>query len=96
MEDLNAQLIMHTHTSTRTLHHCEEKKQEQQVVEEIVEEEYVEDQHRWTFLKYIKSNGMSDFGIAGLMGCWQHESGNRPDRVEGDDMRSYPGYDAVL
>ena len=29
MEDLNVQLIMHTHTSTHTLNHCEEKKQEQ-------------------------------------------------------------------
>ena len=34
----------------------EEKKQEQQVIEEIIdEEEYTENSHKWTFLKYLKS-----------------------------------------
>lgn len=34
--------------------------------------------------KYLKQQGWTDYGIAGLMGCWERESGNRPDRMEGD------------
>ena len=34
--------------------------------------------------KYLKEQGWTDYGIAGLMGCWERESGNRPDRMEGD------------
>ena len=46
----------------------------------------------WTFLK---KNGLSDAGAAGLMGCWQAESSNRPDRIEGDYVKSFPGFEAV-
>ena len=41
----------------------------------------------WTFLK---SKGFSDAGAAGIMGCWQAESGNRPDRLEGDYLHLMP------
>ena len=52
---------------------AEEKRQEQQVVEEIVEEEYVEDPHRWTFLKYVKGIAkfkwwVIGFSLAGVLG----------------------------
>ena len=30
------------------------------------------------------------------MGCWQQESGNRADRVEGDYLKSFPGFAKVL
>lgn len=46
----------------------------------------------WTFLR---KKGLSEAGAAGLMGCWQAESGNRPDRIEGDYMKSFPGFDKV-
>ena len=45
---------------------AEEKKQEQQVVEEIVTEEIVEDPHRWTFLKYIKSIARFKWWVIGF------------------------------
>ena len=51
---------------------------------------------RSTIYAYLKSKGMSDYGISGLMGCWQAESGNRPDRVEGDYMRRFPGFATVM
>ena len=46
----------------------------------------------WT---YLTKNGLSDAGAAGLMGCWQAESSNRPDRIEGDYVKSFPGFEAV-
>ena len=47
----------------------------------------------WTFLR---KKGLSEAGAAGLMGCWQAESGNRPDRIEGDSsIKSFPGFDKV-
>ena len=45
---------------------AEEKKQEQQVVEEIVEEEINENPHKWTFLKYIKSIARFKFWVIGF------------------------------
>jgi hypothetical protein len=38
---------------------------------------------------------MSEYGAAGLMGCWQAESHNTSTRIEGDYLKSFPGYDAV-
>lgn len=35
----------------------------------------------WT---YLIKNGYTKTGAAGIMGCWQMESANRADRVEGD------------
>ena len=45
---------------------AEEKKQEQQVIETIVEEEYVENPHKWTFLKYVKSIAHFKWWVIGL------------------------------
>ena len=45
---------------------AEEKKQEQQVLEEIVEEEYKENQHKFTFLKYIKSIARYKWWVIGF------------------------------
>ena len=49
-------------------------------------------QEIWT---YLKRKGISEEGAAALMGCWQAESGNHPNRIEGDYMSSFPGFDAV-
>lgn len=49
-----------------------------------------------TIWKYMKNKGLSDYAISGAMGCWQAESRNTADRVEGDYLKSYPGSAAVL
>ena len=49
-------------------------------------------QQIWT---YLIRKGISEEGAAALMGCWQAESGNRPDRIEGDYMKSFPGFSQV-
>lgn len=49
-------------------------------------------QQIWT---YLVRKGLSEEGAAALMGCWQAESGNHPNRIEGDYMGSFPGFDAV-
>lgn len=46
--------------------------------------------------KYMKNKGLTDYAISGAMGCWQAESGNKADRVEGDYLKSYPGSATVL
>lgn len=46
--------------------------------------------------KNLKQKGLSDYAISGAMGCWQAESGNLADRVEGDYLGSYPGSSSVL
>lgn len=48
--------------------------------------------------KYLKEKGWTDYGIAGLMGCWENESSNRPDRMEGDYtalFKNRGGWDGV-
>ncbi len=48
--------------------------------------------------KYLKEKGWTDYGIAGLMGCWENESSNRPDRMEGDYTAMFKnrgGWDGV-
>lgn len=45
---------------------------------------------------YLKSQGYTDAGAAGIMGCWQVESSNRSDRVEGDYLKSFPGFQSAL
>lgn len=47
----------------------------------------------WRYL--IEEIKMSEYGAAGLMGCWQAESHNTSTRIEGDYLKSFPGYDAV-
>ena len=49
--------------------------------------------------KYFKGLGYSDHAIAGVLGCWTKESGNRSKRVEWDYSNSFKtllGYDKVL
>ena len=46
----------------------------------------------WDFLI---SHGLKAHAAAGVMGCWQAEAGNNPNRIEGDYLSSYPGFEAV-
>ena len=46
--------------------------------------------------EYLKGLGYSNTAAAAIMGCWNSESSNKPNRVEGDYMKSYPGTDKVL
>lgn len=46
----------------------------------------------WNFLK---QQGLTDYASAGVMGCWEAESGNNPNRVEGDYLSGFPGIQAV-
>lgn len=48
-----------------------------------------------TIWNYLKKKGYTDYGAAGLMGCWQAESSNRADRLEGDYLKSFPGFSAA-
>ena len=45
---------------------------------------------------YLRDKGFTPVGASGLMGCWQAESSNRADRVEGDFLKKFPGFDQVL
>ena len=49
-----------------------------------------------TIWKFMRNNGFTEEATAGAMGCWQSESGNKADTVEGYYYKSYPGNDAVL
>ena len=44
----------------------------------------------------LKNFGYTDYAASGIMGCWQAESSNRADRVEGDYLRGFPGSQKVL
>lgn len=44
---------------------------------------------------YLKQQGLTDYASAGIMGCWEAESGNNPNRVEGDYLKSFPGVSTV-
>lgn len=46
--------------------------------------------------QFLKSAGYSDTAAAGIMGCWDKESGNKSDTVEGYYLKNYPGYDRVM
>ena len=47
--------------------------------------------------RYLKSKGLNANAISGAMGCWQEESRNTADRIEGDYASSiFPGKQAVL
>lgn len=46
--------------------------------------------------KFLIDNGFTPIAAAGIMGCWNSESGNRSDRVEGDYLKSFPGFSKVL
>lgn len=45
---------------------------------------------------YLRSQGYTKEATAGIMGCWQAESSNRTDRVEGDYLKSFPGFQQAL
>lgn len=47
----------------------------------------------WDFLT---SNGFTKTAAAGIMGCWNAESGNNPSRIEGYYLKSFPGLNSVL
>lgn len=45
----------------------------------------------WNFLI---QNGMTPMAAAGMMGCWESETGNRAARIEGDYLKSiFPGWE---
>lgn len=46
--------------------------------------------------KYLKKLGYTDAAASGIMGVWAHESENKPNKMEGDFMRSFPGFENVL
>lgn len=45
---------------------------------------------------YLTKLGYNDVAKAGIMGVWAKETSNRNDRLEGDYMKSFPGFDSVL
>ena len=46
---------------------------------------------------YLRSKlKFTEAGSAGAMGCWEAESGNNPDTVEGNYLSSYPGTKKVF
>jgi len=45
---------------------------------------------------YLISKGYTKEAASGIMGCWNEESNNRPDRVEGDYLKGFPGFNTVL
>lgn len=48
----------------------------------------------WNYL--TGSGGYSKNAAAGIMGCWHHESNNNSQRIEGDYLNGFPGYDTVV
>lgn len=50
-------------------------------------------QQIWAYL--TGKLGFTEAGAAGLMGCWQNESSNNPNTIEGYYLSGYPGDDAV-
>lgn len=52
--------------------------------------------HAEKIWNYLISKGYTKEAAAGIMGCWNAESNNRPDRVEGDYLKGFPGFNTVL
>lgn len=46
--------------------------------------------------KYLRRQGYNPYAAAGIMGCWNDESGNKAKTIEGYFLKNFPGYDAVL
>ena len=42
-----------------------------------------------TIWKFLRREGYTEPGAAGIMGCWQSESSNRADRLEGDYLKAW-------
>ncbi len=51
---------------------------------------------KFAIWRYLHENGFNDYAAAGLMGCWECESGNNPRRIEADFIGKFPGYDKVM
>ena len=45
---------------------------------------------------YLIRQGYTKEAASGIMGCWQNESGNRSDIIEGYYLDGYPGFQKVL
>lgn len=45
---------------------------------------------------YLIGQGFTPNAAAGIMGCWNEESNNRSDRIEGDYLKGFPGFRSVL
>ena len=54
------------------------------------------DESKKTIWKFLHDQGFNDIGASGVMGCWQEESYNTANRVEGDYLPQYPGAKTVL
>lgn len=46
--------------------------------------------------QFLRSKGYTPIGASGIMGCWQNESANRADRLEGDYLGSFPGFEKAM
>lgn len=46
--------------------------------------------------KYFKSLGFTDEAVAGILGCWTEESGNKARTIESDYLQGFPGYDKLI
>lgn len=46
--------------------------------------------------RFLRQQGYSAEGAAAIMGCWQAESGNKSARLEGDYLKSFPGFAKVM
>lgn len=56
----------------------------------------VQDGNQASLWAYLKSKGMSDAAVAGILGCWEAESKNSARRIEADTLRGFPGYDVLI
>lgn len=47
--------------------------------------------------QYLRTTaGLTAIGASGIMGCWDRESSNRADCLEGYYLKSYPGFENVM
>lgn len=56
----------------------------------------VQDGNQASLWAYLKSKGMSDTAVAGILGCWEAESANSARRIEADNLPGFPGYDNLV
>ena len=45
---------------------------------------------------HLRKLGYTDIAAAAIMGVWEKESSNLPNKIEGDFIKSFPGHDKVL
>lgn len=46
--------------------------------------------------EYLIKHGFTKIGASGIMGCWGAESSNRADRLEGDYLKKFPGFQVAM